>query len=62
VIFFFGRFDQELPDRTSFDSFNNYKSDKMPAATQALTTKVASGTPYQLDDNQVLRSFSLHIL
>lgn len=26
----------------------------MPAATQALTTKVASGTPYQLDDKQVI--------
>ncbi|EEA22485.1 proteasome-interacting protein cic1 [Talaromyces marneffei ATCC 18224] len=30
----------------------------MPAATQALTTKVTSGTPYQLDDNQVLRASS----
>ncbi|KAF3402573.1 hypothetical protein DPV78_004752 [Talaromyces pinophilus] len=28
----------------------------MPAATQALTTKVASGSPYQLDDKQVLRA------
>ncbi|PCH02095.1 Ribosomal protein L1 [Penicillium occitanis (nom. inval.)] len=30
----------------------------MPAATQALTTKVASGSPYQLDDKQVLRASS----
>jgi hypothetical protein len=32
---------------------DNLQADKMVTATGPLTTKVASGTPYQLENNQV---------
>lgn len=51
VIFFFWKVWSDPP---SSRKINNHKTVKMVTATKALTTKVASGTPYQLDDSQVL--------